>query len=221
MTEFELKLVKELKEKLGPNERIEDFLPAIIGTDEKTAELIKENGMFPTKASHMIEYQLEPDEFSRNLDRAKIGDYSDALKQNPRHIVRDGNETLKKVNESIAAGIPIKDENGKYSPQVFSNRLHAYLLEKTSNLEKKSDETQSIDIEDVLQLAYRLLEELSLDDKKEEVATKLDAIKDKGLSVKEMLIEVTKNYSDNFEFLSNKIDELLEYEKSLEMRRVA
>ena len=50
MTEFELKLVKELKEKLGPNERIEDFLPAIIGADEKVDTLIKENDMFPTKA---------------------------------------------------------------------------------------------------------------------------------------------------------------------------
>ena len=40
MTEFELKLVKELKEKLGPNERIEDFLPAIIGADEKVDTLI-------------------------------------------------------------------------------------------------------------------------------------------------------------------------------------
>ena len=221
MTEFELKLVKELKEKLGPNERIEDFLPAIIGADEKVDTLIKENNMFPTKASHMIEYQMDSDEFAKNIDRAKMGDYYDALKANPRYVVRDGNETLKKVNETIAANIPLKDENGKYNPQIFSNRLHLYVLEQSGNLEKSSGETQTIDIGEVLQLAYRLLEELSLDDKKEEVASKLDAIKDKGLSTKEMLMEVTKGYADNLEFLSSKIDELLEYEKSLGMGRVA
>ena len=221
MTEFELKLVKELKEKLGPNERIEDFLPAIIGADEKVDKLIKENDMFPTKASHLIEYQMDSDEFAKNVDRAKMGGYIDALKANPRYVVRDGNETLKKVNETIALNIPLTDNNGKYNPQIFSNRLHLYVLEQSGKLEKKSEETKSIEIEEVLQLAYRLLEEFALDDKKEEVKEKLNEIKDKGLSTKEMLMEVMKSYGGNLEFLSSKIDELLEYEKGLGMGRVA
>ena len=211
--------LKTLKSNFSEKERIEDFLVSATDFDEKNIKLLEDNDIHISKASQLIVLQMDNEELERNIKRAEELGFIDAYKQNPRNAVRDANVVARRIAESEAHNIPWKNEEGKISQHLFGNRLYNYVLGQTN--EEKVTEDVTKDNTEVLELAYRLLEEFALDDKKEEVKVKLDEIKDKGLSTKEMLMEVMKAYGGNLEFLSSKIDELLEYEKSLGMGRVA
>ncbi len=211
--------LKTLKSNFSEKERIEDFLVSATDFDENNIKLLEDNDIHISKASQLIVLQMDNEELNRNIKRAEELGFIDAYKQNPRNAVRDANVVARRIAESEAHNIPWKNEEGKISQHLFGNRLYNYVLGQTSEEEVTEDITK--DNTEVLDLAYRLLEEFALDDKKDEVKVKLDEIKDKGLSTKEMLMEVMKAYGGNLEFLSSKIDELLEYEKSLGMGRVA
>ena len=211
--------LKTLKSNFSEKERIEDFLVSATDFDEKNIKLLEDNDIHISKASQLIVLQMDNEELNRNIKRAEELGFIDAYKQNPRNAVRDANVVARRIAESEAHNIPWKNEEGKISQHLFGNRLYNYVLGQTN--EEKVTEDVTKDNTEVLELAYRLLEEFALDDKKEEVKLKLDEIKDKGLSTKEMLMEVMKSYGGNLEFLSSKIDELLEYEKGLRMGRVA
>ena len=210
--------LKTLKSNFSEKERIEDFLVSATDFDENNIKLLEDNDIHISKASQLIVLQMDNEELNRNIKRAEELGFIDAYKQNPRNAVRDANVVARRIAESEAHNIPWKNEEGKISQHLFGNRLYNFVLGQTKE-EVTEDVTK--DNTEVLELAYRLLEEFALDDKKEEVKAKLDEIKDKGLSTKEMLMEVMKAYGGNLEFLSSKIDELLEYEKSLGMGRVA
>ena len=210
--------LKTLKSNFSEKERIEDFFVSATDFDENNIKLLEDNDIHISKASQLIVLQMDNEELNRNIKRAEELGFIDAYKQNPRNAVRDANVVARRIAESEAHNIPWKNEEGKISQHLFGNRLYNFVLGQTKE-EVTEDVTK--DNTEVLELAYRLLEEFALDDKKEEVKTKLDEIKDKGLSTKEMLMEVMKAYGGNLEFLSSKIDELLEYEKSLGMGRVA
>ena len=210
--------LKTLKSNFSEKERIEDFLVSATDFDENNIKLLEDNDIHISKASQLIVLQMDNEELKRNIARADELGFIDAYKQNPRNAVRDANVVARRIAESEAHNIPWKNEEGKISQHLFGNRLYNYVLGQTSE-EVTEDVTK--DNTEVLELAYRLLEEFALDDKKDEVKAKLDEIKDKGLSTKEMLMEVMKSYGGNLEFLSSKIDELLEYEKGLRMGRVA
>lgn len=211
--------LKTLKSNFSEKERIEDFLVSATDFDENNIKLLEDNDIHISKASQLIVLQMDNEELKRNIARADELGFIDAYKQNPRNAIRDANVVARRIAESEAHNVPWKNEEGKISQHLFGNRLYNYVLGQTSEEEVTEDVTK--DNTEVLELAYRLLEEFALDDKKEEVKVKLDEIKDKGLSTKEMLMEVMKAYGGNLEFLSSKIDELLEYEKSLGMGRVA
>ena len=211
--------LKTLKSNFSEKERIEDFLVSATDFDENNIKLLEDNDIHISKASQLIVLQMDNEELKRNIARADELGFIDAYKQNPRNAVRDANVVARRIAESEAHNVPWKNEEGKISQHLFGNRLYNYVLGQTSEEEVTEDVTK--DNTEVLELAYRLLEEFALDDKKDEVKAKLDEIKDKGLSTKEMLMEVMKAYGGNLEFLSSKIDELLEYEKSLGMGRVA
>ena len=211
--------LKTLKSNFSEKERIEDFLVSATDFDENNIKLLEDNDIHISKASQLIVLQMDNEELNRNIKRAEELGFIDAYKQNPRNAVRDANVVARRIAESEAHNIPWKNEEGKISQHLFGNRLYNYVLGQTN--EEKVTEDVTKDNTEVLELAYRLLEEFALDDKKEEVKLKLDEIKDKGLSTKEMLMEVMKSYGGNLEFLSSKIDELLEYEKGLRMGRVA
>ena len=211
--------LKTLKSNFSEKERIEDFLVSATDFDENNIKLLEDNDIHISKASQLIVLQMDNEELNRNIKRAEELGFIDAYKQNPRNAVRDANVVARRIAESEAHNIPWKNEEGKISQHLFGNRLYNYVLGQTS--EEEVTENVTKDNTEVLELAYRLLEEFALDDKKDEVKAKLDEIKDKGLSTKEMLMEVMKAYGGNLEFLSSKIDELLEYEKSLGMGRVA
>ena len=211
--------LKTLKSNFSEKERIEDFLVSATDFDENNIKLLEDNDIHISKASQLIVLQMDNEELKRNIKRAEELGFIDAYKQNPRNAVRDANVVARRIAESEAHNIPWKNEEGKISQHLFGNRLYNYVLGQTN--EEKVTEDVTKDNTEVLELAYRLLEEFALDDKKEEVKVKLDEIKDKGLSTKEMLMEVMKSYGGNLEFLSSKIDELLEYEKGLRMGRVA
>ena len=211
--------LKTLKSNFSEKERIEDFLVSATDFDENNIKLVEDNDIHISKASQLIVLQMDNEELKRNIARADELGFIDAYKQNPRNAVRDANVVGRRIAESEAHNVPWKNEEGKISQHLFGNRLYNYVLGQTSEEEVTEDITK--DNTEVLNLAYRLLEEFALDDKKDEVKVKLDEIKDKGLSTKEMLMEVMKAYGGNLEFLSSKIDELLEYEKSLGMGRVA
>ena len=211
--------LKTLKSNFSEKERIEDFLVSATDFDENNIKLLEDNDIHISKASQLIVLQMDNEELKRNIARADELGFIDAYKQNPRNAVRDANVVARRIAESEAHNVPWKNEEGKISQHLFGNRLYNYVLGQTSEEEVTEDITK--DNTEVLNLAYRLLEEFALDDKKDEVKVKLDEIKDKGLSTKEMLMEVMKSYGGNLEFLSSKIDELLEYEKSLGMGRVA
>ena len=213
--------LKTLKNNFSEKERIEDFLASATDFDENNIKLLEDNGIHISKASQLIVLQMDNEELDRNIKRAKELGFDDAYRQNPRNVIRDANIVARRIAESEANNIPWKNEEGKISQHLFSNRIYNYVLGE-SNKEAFENKEESQDFSNVVELAYRLLEEFALDDKKEEVKVKLEELKDKGLSTKEMLMEVMKTYGGNLDFLSSKIDELLEYEKNnLKMGRAA
>ena len=57
--------------------------------------------------------------------------------------------------------------------------------------------------------ADRVIETFAMEDKKNEIYNKLSEIEKQGLGIKETLMEVFKVYSDNIDYLSANIDEIL------------
>lgn len=57
--------------------------------------------------------------------------------------------------------------------------------------------------------ADRVIETFAMEDKKNEIYNKLSEIEKQGLGIKETLMEVFKTYSDNIDYLSANIDEIL------------
>ena len=59
-------------------------------------------------------------------------------------------------------------------------------------------------------MADRVMETFAMEDKKQEVYSSLASIEKDGLGIKDSLMEAFKKYSDNLEYLSLSIDEVLE-----------
>ena len=77
-----------------------------------------------------------------------------------------------------------------------------------SSINKKNDTKSIMDIE-LKEYADRVIETFAMEDKKNEIYNKLSEIEKQGLGIKETLMEVFKAYSDNIDYLSANIDEIL------------
>ena len=101
--------------------------------------------------------------------------------------------------------IPYKNEKGKYQTYLFSKRAYDYVI---SSINKKNDTKGIMDVE-LKEYADRVIETFAMEDKKNEIYNKLSEIEKQGLGIKETLMEVFKVYSDNIDYLSANIDEIL------------
>ena len=71
------------------------------------------------------------------------------------------------------------------------------------------------------ELSDRVMETFAMEDKKNEIYEKLALVEKEGLSIKETLMKVFGEFSDNLDYLSENIDEILANNKEVEKGRVA
>ena len=125
---------------------------------------------------------------------------------------------IKRIAELDHLGVPYKSEKGKYQSFLFSKRGFDYVLSQV-NGEKKEDLV--IENLELKELADRVMETFAMEDKKDEIYNKVALAEKEGLGLKDTLMAVFKGYSDNLEYLSDNIDEILASYNELAKGRVA
>ena len=136
---------------------------------------------------------------------AKDLGFLEAYIQNPSYLKYDVDAVIKRISEFEHLNIPYKNEKGKYQTYLFSKRAYDYVM---SSINKKNDTKSIMDVE-LKEYADRVIETFAMEDKKNEIYNKLSEIEKQGLGIKETLMEVFKTYSDNIDYLSVNIDEIL------------
>ena len=130
-------------------------------------------------------------------------------------------EVVRAVREGLNLehlGIPYKNEKGKYQSFLFSKRGYEYVLSQTSEMTKEIKGISDIELKE---LSDRVMETFAMEDKKNEIYEKLALVEKEGLSIKETLMKVFGEFSDNLDYLSENIDEILANNKEVEKGRVA
>ena len=116
-------------------------------------------------------------------------------------------------------GIPYKSEKGKYQSFLFSERGFTYVI---NEVEKKSNDlTPRINDHELKELADRVIETFAMENKKQEIYKSLEIAEKEGLGLKETLMKVFGTYSDNLDYLSSNIDEIIANNNEIAKGRVA
>ncbi len=196
------------EEKLGfdeAKEHPEKFLISLeLGNDENR-ELLKEYGII-LKPSDWIVLTIDSEILKKTVYRAKDLGFIDAYIQTPSFLKQDVDKIIKRISELEHLYIPYKNEKGKYQSFLFSERGYDYVVNSAGSLEKSKE---VLDFE-LKEMADRVMETFAMEDKKQEVYSSLASIEKDGLGIKDSLMEAFKKYSDNLEYLSLSIDEVLE-----------
>lgn len=214
------KLVDNYKEKDVDN--IYKFAVSYSESNMDSLNVLSNHGVNLSKPSQTIVLTIEPKELERQLKLAEEMGFIGAYKQNPRFITQPVEMVIKRMAKCDSIGVTYKNEDGVYASFIFSQRAFDYIV-KDNDVEKKEEviDNTEINIDEVKENALRLLESFAMTDEKDSIYSKLDAIKDTGLSEKEMLVEVFKGFGGNEEFLINQIDEVLASTNDMKRGRAA
>lgn len=189
----------------------------------ESADILDKHGIELRKPSQTIVLCIEPKELDRLLKLAEEMGFIDAYKQNPRNITQPVELVIKRMAKFDSIGVSYKNEEGLYASFIFSQRAFDHIISQVEGTVKKNENqtVENVDLEEVKDCALRLLEEFDMVSETENVYKRLNEISDKGLGVKEMLIEAFKVYGGNKEFLISKIDEVLANSSELKRRKSA
>ena len=179
--------------------------------------LLSENGI-NLKPSEWIVLTIEPEILKKTVLRAKELGFLEAYQQTPSFLKQDVDAVIKRMAHLEHLGVPYKSEKGKYQSFLFSKRGYEYVLSQTSGVNK---EVQGISDIELKELSDRVMETFAMEDKKNEIYEKLALTEKEGLSIKETLMKVFGSYSDNLDYLSENIDEILANNQEVEKGRVA
>lgn len=190
--------------------------------DNASLEVLKNHGVEIKKPSQVIVLAYPAEELDRKLKLAEEMGFSNAYKQNPRHLSQPVEAVIKRMSKAEAEGIPLTNEKGTYSTILFSERAFNYVTKQNSKTDSPSNTpiNSSADanlLAETKENALRVLEAFAMADEKEKVYARLEAIGDKGLSQKEMLIEAFRVFGGDEKLLISTIDDVLA--ASEEMKR--
>ena len=170
-------------------------------------------------ASDWIVLAIEPEILKKTVLRAKDLGFLEAYQQNPSFLKQDVDKVIKRMGELEHLGIPYKSEKGKYQSFLFSERGYNYVI---NEVEKKSNDlTPRINDHELKELADRVIETFAMENKKQEIYKSLEIAEKEGLGLKETLMKVFGTYSDNLDYLSSNIDEIIANNNELAKGRVA
>lgn len=215
----EIKSVYE-EEKSGfdvEKEHPEKFIVSLELANLENRNLLKEYNI-NLKPSDWIVLSIEPEILEKTILRARDLGFLEAYQQTPSFLKQDVDAVIKRIAELDHLGVPYKSEKGKYQSFLFSKRGFDYVLSQV-NGEKKEDLV--IENLELKELADRVMETFAMEDKKDEIYNKVALAEKEGLGLKDTLMEVFKGYSDNLEYLSDNIDEILASYNELAKGRVA
>ena len=198
-------------------EKPEKFLISLELAEPENRVLLSENGI-NLKPSEWIVLTIEPEILKKTVLRAKELGFLEAYQQTPSFLKQDVDAVIKRMAHLEHLGVPYKSEKGKYQSFLFSNRGYEYVLSQTSGMNK---EVQGISDIELKELSDRVMETFAMEDKKNEIYEKLALAEKEGLSIKETLMKVFGSYSDNLDYLSENIDEILANNQEVEKGRVA
>ena len=207
----------DLQKELETNYKEQDknqsykFAVTLSMSDPKSLEVLKKHDVTIKKPSQTIALLIEPVELERQLKLAEEMGFIAAYQQNPRHLTQPIEMVIKRMAKADAVGVTYKNEKGIYASFLFSQRAFDYIVKDNT---KETSETPSfqdsnLDITQIKEDALRVLETFALADEKDKVYQRLDEIKDKGLSEKEMLLESFKIFGGDEALLIATIDEVL------------
>lgn len=208
------------------NAQVEKFMVSLALADPECVELLKKYNVELTKSSQFIVLTQDPKTLTQALELAQKMDFLNAYKADPKRLCQSVTHVIKRMSKCDAEGISYKKEDGRFENFIFSERKFNEMLsvvkpEVKEEKEVSNEVVESFDIENVKDIALRVLEQFAMTDKKEEVYSRLEEIKTSGLGVKEMLMESFKVCGGNTEILSSTIDELLEQNNNMTLGRVA
>lgn len=170
-------------------------------------------------ASDWIVLAIEPEILKKTVLRAKDLGFLEAYQQNPSFLKQDVDKVIKRMGELEHLGIPYKSEKGKYQSFLFSERGFTYVI---NEVEKKSNDlTPRIIDHELKELADRVIETFAMENKKQEIYKSLEIAEKEGLGLKETLMKVFGAYSDNLDYLSSNIDEIIANNNEIAKGRVA
>lgn len=215
----EIKSVYE-EEKSGfdvEKEHPEKFIVSLELANLENRNLLKEYNI-NLKPSDWIVLSIEPEILEKTILRARDLGFLEAYQQTPSFLKQDVDAVIKRIAELDHLGVPYKSEKGKYQSFLFSKRGFDYVLSQV-NGEKKEDLV--IENLELKELADRVMETFAMEDKKDEIYNKVALAEKEGLGLKDTLMAVFKKYSDNLEYLSDNIDEILASYNELAKGRVA
>lgn len=198
-------------------EKPEKFLISLELAEPENRVLLSENGI-NLKPSEWIVLTIDPEILKKTVLRAKELGFLEAYQQTPSFLKQDVDAVIKRMAHLEHLGVPYKSEKGKYQSFLFSKRGYEYVLSQTSGMKK---EVQGISDIELKELSDRVMETFAMEDKKNEIHEKLALAEKEGLSIKETLMKVFGSYSDNLDYLSENIDEILANNKEVEKGRVA
>lgn len=198
-------------------EKPEKFLISLELAEPENRVLLSENGI-NLKPSEWIVLTIDPEILKKTVLRAKELGFLEAYQQTPSFLKQDVDAVIKRMAHLEHLGVPYKSEKGKYQSFLFSNRGYEYVLSQTSGVNK---EVQGISDIELKELSDRVMETFAMEDKKNEIYEKLALAEKEGLSIKETLMKVFGSYSDNLDYLSENIDEILANNQEVEKGRVA
>lgn len=184
--------------------------------------VLQSHGVEIKKPSQVIVLAYPADELDRKLKLAEEMGFVNAYKQNPRHLSQPVESVIKRMSKAEAEGIPLTNEKGTYSTILFSERAFDYVTKQNSKNDSPSippinSQVDSQLMAETKENALRVLEAFAMTDEKDQVYARLDAIGDKGLSQKEMLVEAFKVFGGDEKLLVSTIDDVLA--ASEEMKR--
>lgn len=215
----EIKSVYE-EEKSGfdvEKEHPEKFIVSLELANLENRNLLKEYNI-NLKPSDWIVLSIEPEILEKTILRARDLGFLEAYQKTPAFLKQDVDAVIKRIAELDHLGVPYKSEKGKYQSFLFSKRGFDYVLSQV-NGEKKEDLV--IENLELKELADRVMETFAMEDKKDEIYNKVALAEKEGLGLKDTLMAVFKEYSDNLEYLSDNIDEILASYNELAKGRVA
>lgn len=201
--------------------------------DEDNLKTLEKYGVKIKKPSQVIVLAYTKDErdFDRDLKLAEEMGFIDAYRQNPRHLSQPVEEVIKRMSKAEALGMEYKDEKGRYAQFLFGERISTYAFNKRENeLAKESpsdapinsdSQVDSAEMAEIKDDALRVLEAFAMTDEKDQIFARLDAIGDKGLSEKEMLVEAFKIFGGDEKLLISTIDDVLAASEEVKRGRAA
>ena len=198
-------------------EKPEKFLISLELAEPENRVLLSENGI-NLKPSEWIVLTIDPEILKKTVLRAKELGFLEAYQQTPSFLKQDVDAVIKRMAHLEHLGVPYKSEKGKYQSFLFSKRGYEYVLSQTSEMTKEIKGISDIELKE---LSDRVMETFAMEDKKNEIYEKLALVEKEGLSIKETLIKVFGEFSDNLDYLSENIDEILANNKEVEKGRVA